>query len=277
MAARRSRRSSGEGAVFQRKSDGLWVGMLDLGIVGGRRRRRAVYGHTEEQARTKLRKLQDAQARGLALLAQSHTVEQWLDLWLSDIKAHDGTRPATLTLYQGLADHYVKPVIGPVRLDRLTPRHVQRLIVETRNAETSRRRPPSAATQRQVHTLIRNALGDAYRLELVTRNVAAQVKAPPMARQRRPARRRPGCAGPGSLHHSPGRATPPPLRMPADSAALARHLAFRDFLRTHQTTARAYGQLKRSLAMQFRTDRAAYTEAETQFIEQVLNSVRPIA
>lgn len=113
-------------------------------------------------------------------------MEQWLDLWLSDIKAHDGTRPATLVLYQGLADHYVKPVIGPVRLDRLTPRHVQRLIVETRNAETSRGRPPSAATQRQIHTLIRNALGDAHGLELVTRNVAAQVKAPPMARQRRP-------------------------------------------------------------------------------------------
>lgn len=109
-----------------------------------------------------------------------------LDLWLSDVKAYDGTRPATLVLYQGLADHYVKPVIGPVRLDRLTPRHVQRLIVETRDAEVSRGRPPTAATQRQIHTLIRNALGDAYRLELVTRNVAAQVKAPPMARQRRP-------------------------------------------------------------------------------------------
>jgi hypothetical protein len=66
-------------------------------------------------------------AHSLALLAPSHAVEQWLDLWLSDIKAHDGTRPATLTLYRGLADHYVKPVIGPVRLDRLTPRHVQRL------------------------------------------------------------------------------------------------------------------------------------------------------
>jgi len=160
--------------------------MLDLGMIGGKRRRRAVYGQTQEQARAKLRKLQDAQARGLALLAPTHTVEQWLDLWLSDVKAHDGTRPATLVLYQGLADRYVKPVIGPVRLDRLTPRHVQRLIVETRNAETSRGRPPSAATQRQVHTLVRNALGDAYRLELVTRNVAAQVKSPPMARQRRP-------------------------------------------------------------------------------------------
>lgn len=60
------------------------------------------------------------------------------------------------------------------------------LIAETRNAETSRKRTPSAATQRHVHKLIRNALGDALRLELVTRNVAAQVKAPPMARQRRP-------------------------------------------------------------------------------------------
>lgn len=89
-------------------------------------------------------------------------------------------------MYRGLADRYVKPVIRPVKLDRLTPRHVQRLIVETRNAETSRGRPPSPATQRQVHTLIRNALADAYRLELVTRNVVAQVKAPPMVRQRRP-------------------------------------------------------------------------------------------
>jgi GrpB-like predicted nucleotidyltransferase (UPF0157 family) len=61
---------------------------------------------------------------------------------------------------------------------------------------------------------------------------------------------------------------------PADSAALARHLAFRDFLRTHPTTARAYGQLKRSLARQFRTDRVGYTEAKTEFIEQVLNGGR---
>jgi integrase len=37
-----------------------------------------------------------------------------------------------------------------------------------------------------VYKLVRNALGDAYRMELVARNVAAQVKAPPMASQRRP-------------------------------------------------------------------------------------------
>jgi integrase len=186
MPARSRRRSRGEGTVYRRKSDGLWVAMLDLGVVGGKRRRKTAYAQREEEARAKLRKLQETQARGLSLLAPTHTVGQWLDVWLSDVKAHDGTRPATLVLYQGLADHYIEPVIGQVRLDRLTPRHVQHLIVETRNAQTSRGRPPSAATQRHVHKLIRNALADAHRLELVGRNVASQVKAPPMARQRRP-------------------------------------------------------------------------------------------
>jgi GrpB-like predicted nucleotidyltransferase (UPF0157 family) len=56
----------------------------------------------------------------------------------------------------------------------------------------------------------------------------------------------------------------------ADSAALARHLAFRDLLRAHPETARAYGKLKRSLAMRFGPDRAAYTDAKTAFTEAVL-------
>ena len=184
--APRGRRTRGEGAVYQRASDGLWVGMLDLGIVGGKRQRKTVYGRTEHEALEKLGKLRVARDRGLDLLAPSWTVGQWLDAWLSEMKAFDGTRPATLTLYKGLADRYVKPVIGHVRLDKLTPAHVQRLVAETRNSQTSLGRTPSAATQRHVHKLVRNALGDALRLELVTRNVAAQVKAPPMARQRRP-------------------------------------------------------------------------------------------
>jgi len=56
----------------------------------------------------------------------------------------------------------------------------------------------------------------------------------------------------------------------ADNPALASHLAFRDVLRGDPGTARAYAQLKRSLASQFRDDRTAYTEAKTAFIEQVL-------
>ena len=182
---RKGRRRKGEGAVYQRASDGLWVGMLDLGIIAGQRRRKTVYGQTEREAIDKLSTLRTAHDRGIDLLAPTLTVGQWLDVWLSDIKGFDGTRPRTLTLYEGLAERYVKPVIGGVRLDKLTPAHVQRLVTETRNGRTARGTPPSASTLRHVYKLIRNALGDAYRMELVTRNVATQVKAPPLDRHRR--------------------------------------------------------------------------------------------
>jgi GrpB-like predicted nucleotidyltransferase (UPF0157 family) len=57
---------------------------------------------------------------------------------------------------------------------------------------------------------------------------------------------------------------------PADSPELARHLAFRDCLRTHPEQAHAYAELKRSLAERFRTDRDAYSHGKTSFIEQTL-------
>jgi GrpB-like predicted nucleotidyltransferase (UPF0157 family) len=57
-----------------------------------------------------------------------------------------------------------------------------------------------------------------------------------------------------------------------DSPQLARHLAFRDHLRTHPDAARAYAALKRSLARRFGADRGAYTEAKTTFIERILET-----
>ena len=138
------------------------------------------------QVLQKLGKLRVARDRGLDLLAPSWTMGQWLDAWLAEIKKFDGTRPATLTLYKGLAERYVKPVIGGVRLDKLTPAHVQRLVAETWATQTSRGTPPSATTVQHVYKVVRNALADAYRMELVMRNVAAQVKAPPLIRDRRP-------------------------------------------------------------------------------------------
>ena len=96
-----------------------------------------------------------------------------------------GRGAAGAALYKGRAKRHVKPVIGNVRLDKLTPAHVQRLVTETRNSTTSRSTPPSASTLRHVYKLVRNALGDAFRMELVTTNVATQVKAPPLNNKRR--------------------------------------------------------------------------------------------
>ena len=49
-----------------------------------------------------------------------------------------------------------------------------------------------------------------------------------------------------------------------------RHLLFRDLLRERPAVAREYEALKRELALQYRTDRLAYSEAKTPFIESAL-------
>ncbi len=52
---------------------------------------------------------------------------------------------------------------------------------------------------------------------------------------------------------------------------LDRHLAFRDWLRSHPEGAAAYATLKRELATRFAADRLAYTEAKSDFIESALS------
>jgi len=54
-----------------------------------------------------------------------------------------------------------------------------------------------------------------------------------------------------------------------DTAFWRRHIAFRDYLRTHGEAADEYGALKRELAARYPTDRFAYTEAKTEFIRGI--------
>ena len=55
-----------------------------------------------------------------------------------------------------------------------------------------------------------------------------------------------------------------------DAPECRRHLLFRDFLRAHPDAALAYADLKRDLARRFRDDRAAYGQAKSAFVEDVL-------
>jgi GrpB-like predicted nucleotidyltransferase (UPF0157 family) len=57
--------------------------------------------------------------------------------------------------------------------------------------------------------------------------------------------------------------------IPRGSSAWVRPIAFRDYLRTHDETAREYERLKRRLAVRHRFDREAYTDAKRPFVERI--------
>ncbi|WP_239382131.1 site-specific integrase, partial [Frankia sp. CIT1] len=165
------RRSHGDGALFQRASDGLWVGRVDLGWIDGKRVRKTVYAKTEKECRRKLKEIQKAAEQGVNLTAPNRTVSEWLTEWLR-MKGEDGTRPTTLAGYRWAVDLYIVPVVGRVQLLKLTPSDVTRLIGKARDAGRSPR------SLQFIHGVLRNALADAHRLDLVPRNVAKAVKGP---------------------------------------------------------------------------------------------------
>ena len=47
----RRRRAHGEGSIYQRLSDGRWVGSVEYGHGRGKRKRKAVYGATRRAVR----------------------------------------------------------------------------------------------------------------------------------------------------------------------------------------------------------------------------------
>lgn len=58
---------------------------------------------------------------------------------------------------------------------------------------------------------------------------------------------------------------------PPRSREFQRHLAFRDYLRAHPKEAKAYGDLKKTLALQFRDDRSAYISGKSDFVVERIN------
>lgn len=163
------RRGHGEGSVFRYREG--FAAVLDLGWIGGKRRRRWVYGSTEREVLAKLRELQRRQDAGEQLARAPKTFGTWLDEWLA-IKAREGTRPATLRGYRQQIKTHVAPALGSAPLDKLTPTMVRQFLSTKLDAGLS------PTTVRSLHGLIRNALGDAEREELVHRNVAKAVRPP---------------------------------------------------------------------------------------------------
>jgi GrpB-like predicted nucleotidyltransferase (UPF0157 family) len=55
----------------------------------------------------------------------------------------------------------------------------------------------------------------------------------------------------------------------ANTAQVIRHLAFRDYIRSHPAAAQAYSELKQQLAHQYPTDIAAYMDGKAAFIHAI--------
>ena len=109
------KRGNGEGSIFKRK-DGRWAAAVDLGWLGGKRRRKTVYGRTRGQVAGKLAAALRAQSDGLPVDPQRQTVGQYLRDWLEH-EVKQTRRESTYASYESLVRVHLIPEIGRHQLD----------------------------------------------------------------------------------------------------------------------------------------------------------------
>src|SRR5258708_5385331 len=122
----KKRRGNGEGTILERE-DGTWFAQVSLGYAGsGKRIRRTLSGATKKEVQDKVTKLKSSKLDGTACELTKLTVSQFLTRWLEDA-ARPRIRPTSYVSYEGVIRLHIGPRIGGIRLEKLTPLHVQNL------------------------------------------------------------------------------------------------------------------------------------------------------
>ena len=172
MAPSVNRRHKGEGSMYQRASDGRWMGVVDLGMMNGKRTRRTVSAPTLRELRPKMRALRQRTEAGVTGSDQS--VEKWVTYWLDEIS---GVRPSTAKTYRGYIATWITPAVGAIKLSALAAEHARALMT---HMETEGKAP---ATRKQVLSILSAALEVAVREGKIERNPCATVERPSLAAQ----------------------------------------------------------------------------------------------
>jgi integrase len=103
--------------------------------------------------------------------ARGISVGDFLDQWLADV-VRPNVRPWTYAGYEVHVRLHLKPALGRVQLDRLTPLHVQQLL----NAKVASGLKPKSV--RYIRGTLNSALNQAVRWGLISRNAASIVDGP---------------------------------------------------------------------------------------------------
>lgn len=175
-----TRRQKGEGGVY-RRADGRWCGSVELGwSAKGTRKRAVVTSLSKAEALRKFRaKKAEVAAHGGAGDRQLST-GRWLAAWLEDIAA-PRVKPRTIGSYRSIVNRHLIPRIGKRPLASLEQRHVRELY------RALERDGLSSSYVLKVHRVLKKALTDAIREDLLTRNVCDRVDAPLARPNQRPA------------------------------------------------------------------------------------------
>jgi len=149
--------------------------------TGRRKRKWHSFTGNKRQAQVECARLVSEMKVGTYVEPNKTTLAQYLDRWLDD--ARSCVTPKTHERYTQICHKNVAPLLGAVPLAKLRPEQIAQAYAK---ALASGRRKGSGGlsprTVRQMHAIIKSALAQAVKWEILIRNPAAAVRGPKVGR-----------------------------------------------------------------------------------------------
>jgi len=158
------RAPNGNGCITQRK-DGSWMVKVTTGRDPGTGKPiyKYTYHKSQKEAREHLRQITATIDKGTYQEPSRMTVGQWLDIWTAEYLG--GVKYGTQKTYKAQVENHIKPALGAVRLQKLTPHAVQAFY-----NSLQRDKELSPKSIRNVHGVFTKALSTAHRLGYIPAN-----------------------------------------------------------------------------------------------------------
>lgn len=157
-----------------RKRGTLWAVVVDLprDPTSGKRKQRWHSGFkTRKEAERALADVLSRLDQGTYAEPTKKTFAMFLDEWL--VATRSTIRPATYATYESITKKHIVPRLGSLPLQGITAATLNALYADLlASGRRDGKGGLSPATVRYVHAVIRKALADAVRWNLLTRNVA---------------------------------------------------------------------------------------------------------
>ncbi|TQE32358.1 site-specific integrase [Streptomyces ipomoeae] len=191
-----AKRANGEGSITKRK-DGTYHGRVYVTTTSGIRKRVSVYGKTRDEVRQKITELQAQENQGIPVPDTNMNLEDYLTYWLATVvKVH--RRPKTYQGYESVARVHLVPGLGRKKIRTLRAAEVRTWLARVASEcqcckhGLDKERPEPQCCEageccktllsrrmvQSIHAVLRNALQNAVREELIVRNVAQLVQVP---------------------------------------------------------------------------------------------------
>ncbi|RKN39524.1 site-specific integrase [Streptomyces hoynatensis] len=189
-----AKRANGEGSITRRK-DGTYHGRVYVTTTSGVRKRVSVYGKTRDEIREKVTELQAQEAKGVPQPDTNMKLDDYLTYWLARV-VKVNRRPKTYQGYESVARVHLVPGLGRKKIRTLRAAEVRTWLAQVaaecqcckHGLDVDRKRCCAAGEccrtllsrrmVQSIHAVLRNALQNAVREKLITRNVAQLVQVP---------------------------------------------------------------------------------------------------